>query len=575
MKKNLLFIAACVTQQVLYAQVEVSTKSFELESINKHKGWGIIDAGRDPVSNNIYIKFAQSICDETKSIWTGTRTYRGLEWNIDKVLFDQQFNLQGNELIKYRSSEEAILNNEYVFGKTYMPMPVNLGKSFTQGGASLPRGINNSFLFKQVVSGTAGITGFKINVSAIGCQPVVRDTKTQGTLCGETTVVENLGSTDAKEEKGQRWIPIYNNPVPDGGNILFSTVGVNPDPNKGHFVFRKYDKNAAVEKELALSFDYQCILSVKELELSPGTFDYIIMVHPLLYKKSKQPTTQPLNYEYIRVNGATFEVKERIAFTSVYTRWMVEYAVEQDGALYLAGQCTASKENYNSFDMWDIKDYDGFQVMKIAGGKVAYVTGVNEAAAQAVLKTVPGTKGKPVISFVFKHPLVHNNPNAFTIETKVVNGVLFVSAQNLSGYGSKGPERGAMVTMVFGQTGALQAYLVKPEETFAKSNIFFSADGNTLFWAIQDLDSYNTIFDAGNGGLLPKKFKQTTAALGVVKYDVAKNELGNWQDLKNEEWGVVYEQPVLFDSPSEIVFLGRKLTKKAKESEVVFIQLKK
>lgn len=575
MKKILLLLAAGIAHQWLMAQVNLTTKSFELESINKHKGWGIIDAGLDPVTNNIYIKFAQSICDESKSVWTGTRTYRGLEWNIDKVMFDNQFNFQSNELIKYRSSEEAIMNNEYVFGKTYMPMPVNLGKSFLQGGASLPRGINNAFLFKQVVSGTAGISGFKVNVSAIGCQPVVRDTKTQGTLCGETTVVENLGSTDAATEKGQRWIPIYNNPVPDGGNVLFSTVGVNPDPNKGHFVFRKYDKNAAVEKELALSFDYQCILSVKELELVPGKFDYIIMVHPLLYKKSKQPTTQPLNYEYIRVNGETYDIKERIAFTSVYTRWIVEQVLEQDGSLYLAGQCTASKENYNSFDMWNMKDYNGFQVMKITGGKVDYVTGIDEAAAQAVLKTVPGTKGKPDISFVFKHPLVNSTTNAFQTEMTVVNGTLFISGQCLTGYGSKGAERGSLVTMVIGKNGNLMAFLAKPESTFAKSNLFFSANGNTMYWAIQNIDVYNDIYDAGNGLVLPKKYKQPIAALGVVTYDVTTNTLGNWQDFKNEEWGLQYGSPVLFDSPSATVFLGSKLTKKAKESEVVFIQLKK
>jgi hypothetical protein len=283
------------------------------------------------------------------------------------------------------------------------------------------------------------------------------------------------------------------------------------------------------------------------------------MVHPFFYKKSKQPTTQPLNYEYIRVDGQSFQIKERISFTSVYTKWMIEYAVEKDGALYLAGQCKASKEDYNNFDMWDLKTYNGFQAMKIENGKVAYVTGIDKLAAQAALKTVPGAKGKADISFVFKHPLINNNPSAFQVEVNVVNGMLFISGQNMSGYGSKGAERGSIITMVFGKSGNLQAYLAKPEGAFSKSNVFFSADGNTMYWAIQNVDAYNDIYDDGNGGVLPKKYKQLVNSLGVVKYDVAKNELGSWQDLTNEEWGVNFSNPVLYTSNSEIVFLGRKL----------------
>src|SRR5574343_732380 len=212
MKKSVLLIAACIAQQWLHAQVEVTTKSFELESINKHKGWGIIDAGRDSATNAIYIKFAQAVCDQTNNAWTGTRTFRGLKWNIDKLVFNDQFTLENNLLKNYTSSEEAVQNNEYVFGKTYYPIQVNIGKSFIQGGANITRPLSNAFMFKNIITGTSGITGFKVNTSVVGCEPLVRDTKTQGTLCGERAVIENLGSTDISEQKGQKWYPVYNNP---------------------------------------------------------------------------------------------------------------------------------------------------------------------------------------------------------------------------------------------------------------------------------------------------------------------------------------------------------------------------
>lgn len=557
MKKCILLIAACTTQIWAQAQVEVTAKGFELESVKKHKGWNIIEAGRDANTGKVYVKFAQSVCDQTNNAWTGTRTFRGLKWDIDKLIFDDQFNFEGNALTNYKSSEEAVLNNEYVFGKTYMPMPVNIGKSMWQGGAALTRPINNAFMFKNVVTGTAGITGFKVNVSTIGCQPLVRDTKYNGTMCGETSVIENMGSTDAKEEKGQRWIPMYNNPVPDGGNILFNTSGVGPE-DKQHYVFRKYNENAGVIKELSLTFDYQCLPTVKEIEKAPGMFDYIIVMTPINYKKSKITVAPANQYEYIRIDGETFSITEQFKFTAPNSQWIITELVEFDGAVYVYGIAGAKNNIYKDFALPKWKEYTTLQLAKVANGKVQYVTNISEQTAQGMLTVVPGIKGSAKASF-------HNvNTNL-----KVVNGKLFVAAQN-NFAGKHGP----LVTMVFDQNGNLENYLAKPEKIVARGSLHFSADGKTAYWIMQDLGMYNS-FDSKTGVLSAKKVKFLANAMAVVKYDVDNKQASTLQSFVNEEWALDYNNTQLYETPNEVVLMGKKLTKKAKESEIVFVKMKK
>ncbi len=558
MKKLTLLTAACAAQLWAYAQVNITTQNFELETVNKHKGWTIIEAGRDSITNKLYVKFAQSICDQTNNIWTGTRTFRGLKWNIDKLVFNDQFTLEKNELKNYPSSEEAVLNNEFVFGKTYTPLQVNIGKSFMQGGANFTRPLNNAFMFKNIITGTSGITGFKVNTSVVGCEPLAKDTKTQGTLCGERAVIENLGSTDITEEKGQKWYPVYNNPVPNGGNVLFNTVGVSADPNKQHYVFKKFDANANVIKEQSFTFNYQCLPTVKEIEKSPGVFDYVLIMTPINYKKSKLTVAPANQYEYIRVDGETFDIKEQFTFTAPNSQWIITDLTEIDGAVYMLGVAGSKSTIYKDFAIPNWKEYTTFQLAKIAHGKLQYVTNTNQDQAQALLNVVPGAKGSAKASF-------HN----FNVKIQAVNNRVFVSAQN-NFAGKLGP----LVAMVFDNNGNLENYIAKPEKIIARGSLHFTADGKTAYWVLQDLGAYNK-FDSKTGALTANKVRFLANAMQVVKYDVTSKQAATIQSFVNEEWALDYNNTQLYETATEVMFLGKKLTKKAKESELVFIQLKK
>jgi hypothetical protein len=75
--------------------------------------------------------------------------------------------------------------------------------------------------------------------------------------------------------------------------------------------------------------------------------------------------------------------------------------------------------------------------------------------------------------------------------------------------------------------------------------------------------------------IYPKKSKVLVSGLSVVSYDLESNKILKYQDLKNDEWALNYYNPILLDNENTILMLGSKLTKKAKESEMVFITIKK
>ena len=64
-------------------------------------------------------------------------------------------------------------------------------------------------------------------------------------------------------------------------------------------------------------------------------------------------------------------------------------------------------------------------------------------------------------------------------------------------------------------------------------------------------------------------------SISAITFDLTTNKILKHQNLENEEWAVSYTNPFLMENEDQILLLGHKLTKKAKESEIVFITIKK
>lgn len=557
--KNILTITfGLLFSQALLAQVEVSTKSFELESQNKQKGWYVLEAGKEGNSGDVFVKLGKPKCDVSASssgniVYT---TFHGLGWTIDKLIFSPAFEFKSTSSKSYSNTREALAADENVFGKSYKAVPGSSVADVLAGMAMPTNAINNSFMFTKIVVGTAGITGFKVGTSYISTRVTGQVTR-KGDFCGENPSVFKISAVDAKEEKGQKWIPVYNNPVPNGGNILFNTVGVSADPNVQYYVFRKYDENGSVIKERALSFNYQCLPSVKEIEKAPGKYDYVLIMSPINYKKSKLSVSPANEYEYIMIDGESFEIKDQFKFSMTYSLWRMTHAIESNGAIYLAGVAGVKNSVYPDFSMPKLADFPNFQVVKIAGGKLAYATALNENQMELAAKSIEGLKSKTDYNLHLKD-----------VQLVVKDGRLIISGQQ-----ETTSKRSSLIAAVFNSFGQLDAYLAKSTNEFGRSSISFNADGSRLYWLLEDLGEYNEILP-GNA-LLAKKAKEIISAVEVVTYDLTKKKLIHYQSLKNEEWALNYQNPILFENENELLLLGNKITKKAKESEVVFIKVKK
>lgn len=559
MKKNIVFAILLIAVMQVKAQVEFTTKNFDLESQNKHKNWKIIDAGVDKSTKKIYVKFASPSCDIDKSTIGSmtTTTFKGLAWKIDQLLFDNTFNYLSTDSKNYANTFDAIANNEYVYGKKFNTiMAAGLGTAL--GGLAMPSGsIDNSFMGTKIVTGIAGIGGFKIGNSQIGIKVGGESGKWGPDQCFENAAVFKIDNKPAKEEKGQRWIPMFNHAIPNGGHILFNTSGVNKDETKQHYIFRKYDGDANVINDKALTFDYQCLIFAKEIEMAPGKFDYVFVTLPINYKKSTIKVNPANQYEYIRIDGTSFETKHQITFTAPNSQWLIKNVYEKDGAIYLLGDAGKTADEYQDFSVPKSSDFPNFQIAKISNGKLDYINVIKEEQIKSATQNINNEKVKPEMHL-----------KTVDVQMDVVNGKFIYSGQQFED-GKRGE---AIINAIFNDKGELESLLVKEAE-FSKGNITFSADKKTMYWLVQDVTEYNK-WDKKVGSITAKDSKQLLTALHIVKYDFS-SKTAQYKSLVNEEWGILYKEPILYEAENEIVLLAGKITKKAKESELVFVSIKK
>lgn len=76
-----------------------------------------------------------------------------------------------------------------------------------------------------------------------------------------------------------------------------------------------------------------------------------------------------------------------------------------------------------------------------------------------------------------------------------------------------------------------------------------------------------------------KKAVKTTSGLksesSVLTCDFSSRNISKFQELANDEWAINYKNPILMDSDNTLLLLGNKITKRAKDSEIVFVTIRK
>ena len=74
---------------------------------------------------------------------------------------------------------------------------------------------------------------------------------------------------------------------------------------------------------------------------------------------------------------------------------------------------------------------------------------------------------------------------------------------------------------------------------------------------------------------IPDKFKFVAPMLQVAKINNATNKVDSFETVGTEEYALEYQNEFLFDSDTHIGFIGKSLAKKAKDTDLVLITVKK
>ena len=115
-----------------------------------------------------------------------------------------------------------------------------------------------------------------------------------------------------------------------------------------------------------------------------------------------------------------------------------------------------------------------------------------------------------------------------------------------------------------------------PTDGFATSDVFFSSDGKNMYWAVYEPNAYNSAILPQQGLFQPKKLKNVLAAeLLFSKINLEDYSTNGIQTIGGKEFLLIANNPLVADTIDELIFQGRSLNKKAKDSELVLIKVKK
>jgi hypothetical protein len=198
MKKKVCSVAALsIFSLAAFAQLQVETKSFDLESVKKEK-WKMFSGYKSP-EGNLVIKLGQPKCDQVTS--SGVVTTNGVAWDFEELEFDKDLNYLKSTSKNFSNSAEA-LQYEPVWGKTFSASNV----SFANGGSL--ENLNPSDFGKTFVMPTASAIGTgKVSTARVESEVkgVLNSKGTAAVGCNQYPVLKILSSESVKDEKGQKW----------------------------------------------------------------------------------------------------------------------------------------------------------------------------------------------------------------------------------------------------------------------------------------------------------------------------------------------------------------------------------
>jgi hypothetical protein len=589
MKKIVTVLCMALFSLNVMAQLKVTTKTFDLESIKKHQGWQLY-AGYGQ-NDQLVLKLGKASCD--MEVKNDLVTAHGLAWDFEELYFDKDLNYLHATSKKFDNTVEA-MKYEPVWGKTYQATAISL-----TAGVTLTN-LEPADLGELFVVPVANLTGLnKIGrIRVVSKSNAVLNSKgTAAVGCNQIPALKEEGTQPFKQQKGQKWMHIKSFPGKKSCVSLLQVAGDGFPDNKMNYVLQRFNSGLEAEKTLQLSFDYNNSLQIAEVKKLNGQTDYVLISLSCNKFGPKGSKDKPANYaEVIYVDGNQLSISMQETIELPYTRWwMRETVVLNNGDVLLFGP--AGKDNKSYIEMpgaalqfADTKIYKNIInngkespnliSIKISNNKVAKINAITPKDAQVKTQLISGNDKKSKGVVVFNYPSTAENAQFASVIRKYnrqiyqQNGYILFAYQALPDASAKGPVYGDMTLLLFNQDGALEKCFLSPENTYANNDECFSSDGKKLYWLIHDYESLNKM-------VVPSVYegKKIPSMVASIPYlsviDLESLTASNAQAIQSKEWGIDARNPIVANTHNELVLQGRSAAKKVKQSDLVLIKIEK
>lgn len=371
-----------------------------------------------------------------------------------------------------------------------------------------------------------------------------------------TRKVEILEKVKPKNDEGSRFF-YFTHFEDDASGDLYVLAGARESLKKGGDPYKyhreihvmKFNKDLDLIKDITLplkyynGFAYAKVLTAYDpAHPEAESFDEMILVFApyQLGKEYNDPDRN--NYTYFRLDKE-LNIKENIPVASKASYWNIDYILATEDAVYVFGPLATGKDAYYNMLKGNVKKYQSLQLMKIAGGKIDYLTETNLEEIAAKLKTPPSQKKTPEYSGK-KFEIM--NYNVFP------NGDFVVSGQNFRVDEKEGNKYLDIIGFHFDQKGVLKSqYGVDTKETNehakkygAPQNMLSGTNPANAYWLVQEIRGYSDWY------------QKILTYPRVAKVNLAEGTLGDFSDLGNKDYFLDPKFPYLESEPGNFVFFG-------------------
>ena len=589
MRVKFFTLAMIGTLNLMAQNFEVSTYSFDLESEGLHKGYKIFSGFKDKDGNYV-IKIGKAACEMGQSSgfnfdgsFTTTYYYYGVSYKFNELKFDKNFNYIGKEE-KYFPTTIQTLSYEPVLGKNFWPLYANM---------YFRKPLTPDYLGVKILAPQYGIGGAVVKSFIVGGVPQAPwggKFTTNYYSCSERIELQGEAKMSPKENKGEQWMIVDHYPIPNGGIIAWMTDAIKDNTDKANFILKKYNENLEEVAKVRLMVDYKSTARIMPIERKNGKRDFAVFVMAQSTKYSPGKNIVDLREGTLFIlDGDNLNIKSQSPFKMDFTQWYIEELVLDDEEnLYAMGTTSGStNDNFTAFSIMNNinNSYDkhpNYQILKAdKNGKVIYVKSYIPKKESTKISVIEGTnrKCKPKIIFNTYEFL---KDIYFTDKYMIIAGQQYLKIGKGSYYTptnaiiAAAEKENLFLAVIDKNTGELLKYFVKPEADLGTFDIVFDKNKKNLFWATYDWEKYNKV--AGDVSVVPDKFKgRVLGEVYLTKIDLSALSATPFVNLGKDQWGVSYDAPIMLkdNDADEIIFQGRTFDKKAKNSELILIKVKK